>query len=80
MGDFKPEYTVPEVAKLLGKSPNTIKRRIASGEILARKRGGRWIVSLVALQALAEVWDSLLLVRNLEKARTGRKTHNNVNG
>jgi hypothetical protein len=60
------------VARLLGVCPSTIKNRIASGEIMARKRGGRWVVSLVALQALSECFGSLLLKKNLEIARNAK--------
>jgi hypothetical protein len=66
---FKLEYTAPELAKMLDVCVNTIKNRIVSGEIRAFKRGNRWVIPLTSLRSLAEHWESMLLQKNLEKAR-----------
>lgn len=43
-------YLIPEVAKILRASEKTIRRRISSGKLKARKEGGRWLIPE------AEVW------------------------
>lgn len=38
--------TVTEYAKLLGKEPSVIRKRILSGKLKARKLGKTWIITL----------------------------------
>lgn len=38
-------YTVQEVARRCGRSPKTVYRAIATGELLARKAQGRWLIT-----------------------------------
>jgi excisionase family DNA binding protein len=37
-------YTIPQAAAAIGLPANTLRDRVASGEIPARKRAGKWLI------------------------------------
>ncbi|MCG8602495.1 MAG: helix-turn-helix domain-containing protein [Verrucomicrobiales bacterium] len=43
--NFPKFYRIPEVAKILRASEKTVRRRISSGKLKARKEGGRLLIS-----------------------------------
>ena len=45
--------TVPEAARLLGISERGVRDKIERGQLTAKKRGKRWIVTLPAMAAAA---------------------------
>lgn len=48
-----PAYTVASLARVVGVSPRAVRDAIARGELVAAKRGGRWIISDDAVRAWA---------------------------
>jgi excisionase family DNA binding protein len=47
-------YTVASLAAALGVSPRAVRGAITRGELVAVKRGGRWIISADAVRAWAQ--------------------------
>ena len=67
MLSLKAAYTVKELSKELGLSPQTIRDWIKSGKILSVKKGKHHLIPFDALRsALPEFWGSIIL---LAKAR-----------
>ncbi|QEC46174.1 helix-turn-helix domain-containing protein [Baekduia soli] len=53
--DERPAYTVAALAESLGLSPKAVRNAIGRGELRARKRGARWLITTDAVAKWLEV-------------------------
>src|SRR5437016_463029 len=68
--------TVPEVAKRVGRDPETVRRWIRSGKLRARKMGTQHVIDESDLAALEETSDSLPLPEAWKTTWTGEPQPN----
>lgn len=47
----KDEMTVLQAAKLVGRNPETLRRHIREGKLMARKVGNMWVIPTAELEA-----------------------------
>ncbi|MCS7206351.1 MAG: helix-turn-helix domain-containing protein [Dehalococcoidia bacterium] len=47
-------FSVPQAARLLGVSPEHLRRALREGTLVGTKKGGQWVVSRQALEAWAK--------------------------
>ena len=52
--------SVPEVAKLLGVTEETVRRHVRSGKLLAEKLGHQWFVHVNDLESFSKEYDPRL--------------------
>ena len=52
--------SVPQVAKLLGVTEETVRRHVRSGKLLAEKLGHQWFVHVNDLESFSEQYDPRL--------------------
>lgn len=64
--------TVPEVAKRVGRDPETVRRWIRSGKLRAKKVGAQHVIEENDLDEITELSDSLPLPEAWKTMRDGR--------
>ncbi len=63
--------TVPEVARRVGKDPETVRRWIRSGRLRSRRIGTQHVIEEADLAAMLASGDSVPLPKGLRKTRSG---------
>jgi excisionase family DNA binding protein len=65
----RPAFTVHSLAETIGLSPKGVRNAIARGELVAVKRGGRWVIAADAVEAWTHTCHGGLVARPT-RART----------